>query len=75
MELLSSYAQGAMWGFVVYVVLAITLSGLYSKCYQAPAANQPAQQRGLALFAQTLAKTLLGEDFGPAPNQPAGQKA
>ncbi len=75
MELLSSYAQGAMWGFVVYVILAITLSGLYSKYYQAPGANQPAQQTGLALFAQTLAKTLLGEDFGPAPNQPAGPKA
>jgi hypothetical protein len=73
MQFLSSYARGAMWGFVIYAILAIVLSGLYSRYYLAPAANEVAHQAGLALFAQTLAKTLLGEDFGSSPNDPVSQ--
>ena len=58
---LDAYTEGAVIGFGIYVIIAIALAALYSRKYEANALN-----RG-ALFAETLAKTLLGEDFRPAP--------
>lgn len=60
--LLVSYGIGTVIGFVVFCALAVLLAWLYSANFEAD--KLPT---GLALFAETLAKVLLGEDFRPPP--------
>lgn len=65
---LTAYASGALFGSAVYLVLALGLISLYCSHYQY---DKDKPVTGWALWAETLGKVLLGEDFRP----PTGSKA
>lgn len=66
--MLVNYGAGALMGFVAFAVLALVLVGIYSLNFESDQAKLPTKW---ALFAETLGKVLLGEDFRPGPNKKA----
>ncbi len=66
---LVEYTWGTIGGGLVYMVIALALVVIYAWRYNpgTPPPNQTAIPVGLALFAETLGKVLLGEDFRPRP--------
>ena len=63
--LLVSYGAGALLGFAAFALLALLLALVYSNTY-----NPDQVPSGGALFAETLAKVMLGEDFRPPAKKP-----
>jgi len=60
--LLVSYGIGTVYGFAAFFVIAFFLAWAYSVTFDPDKVPTKA-----ALFAETLAKVLLGEDFRPPP--------
>ena len=61
MNILTSYVYGAITGFIVYIVLTLVLASAFSLLYN-PKDSKKEDSKAV-LLAETLAKTLLGEDF------------
>ena len=60
--LLLNYGVGTIWGLLVFGLLSLVLSAIYSGNF-----DPEKTPIGLALWAETMAKVLLGEDFRPPP--------
>src|SRR5260370_16353748 len=66
----AGYGLGAVIGFFAYVAISVVLSSVYSNRLHAAVVAGSEPVMGWALWAELLAKVLLGEDLRPPRSKP-----